>query len=336
MSATIRDVAKAARVAVSTVSRVLNGSGYVSANTRERVEKAIAELDFRPNMLARGLISRNSNTLALILPDLANPFYSPLVRGVEAEAKAAGYSVFICDTEYNDAEVGAWVNRLRGQWVNGILFAVEPRLEDLQGLLEDQTPFVMIDQDMDEHEADRILINHRAGARAAVQYLTELGHRRIGHIAGPRRAGFERFRGYLEALHQAGIEPNPDWISEHGDFTLEHGYKAMKSLLELSPSRRPTAVFAVNDMEAVGALRAIEEAGLRVPDDISLVGYDDIVWASLLKPALTTCRQPVEAIGRMTTQLLLRRVAGDSTDPAQKLTLDSELCIRESTAPPRA
>jgi LacI family transcriptional regulator len=334
MAVTIRDVARAAGVAVSTVSRVLNESGYVSAETRERVEAAVKELAFHPNMLARGLIIRASSTIALIVPDLGNPFFGPLIKGVEAEAKEAGFSVFICDTDQNPKGVGEWVGRLRQHFVSGVLFAVEPQPSDLEGLIADQIPFALVDQEVDGIAANRVLITHQEGARTAVRHLVELGHRRIAHIAGPRKGGFLRFMGYLDALKEAGIEPRPDWISDPGEFTFEHGYSAMRRLLSLPAHSRPSAVFCVNDMAAVGAMRAIEDAGLSVPEDLSVVGYDDILWARFIKPPLTTVSQPVEELGRMTVRLLLERILKGQADPVVR-TLVTSLTIRNSAAPPR-
>ncbi|HYF96261.1 MAG TPA: LacI family DNA-binding transcriptional regulator [Symbiobacteriaceae bacterium] len=332
---TIKDVARHAGVAVSTVSRVLNGTGYVSPDTREKVDHAIAQLGFRPNKLARGLISRTSYTIALILSDVSNPFFAAMIKGVEAEARAAGYSVIVGNAEQDPEVVTAWVDGLRGHWVNGVLFATAPRHEDIQILREEQIAWAFIDNDLDGVECDQILVDHREGARAATRHLLELGHRRIGHISGPRRpSAFTRLLGFLEALQEAGIEPRPEWISEYGGYTFDHGYKAMQVMLQIPAGQRPTGIFCVNDLSAVGALQAASDAGLEVPRDISIVGYDDIVWARLLRPTLTTVSQPVEELGRRATRLLLRRITEESPGAFERVVLKSSLVVRQSTAAP--
>jgi LacI family transcriptional regulator len=331
---TIRDVARRAGVAVSTVSRVLNESGYVRVETRERVQQAIAELDFRPNLLARGLISRTSYTIALILPDLTNPFYGPLAKGVEAVARAAGFSVIICNTENQPDALVEWIRQLRNNWIKGLLFAMDPPPEEIWELVNDRIPFVLVDQEVAGFDTDRVVINARDGARQAVRYLAELGHRRIAHIAGPRHAAFERYAGYVEALTAAGLQPSQELVSTPGDFSQEHGYEAMRGFLQIPAERRPTAVFCVNDLAAVGALRAVEEAGLKVPEEISIVGYDDILWARLIKPGLTTVAQPVEELGRLTAELLVKRINQEPIGSPQRICLNTNLVVRASSAAP--
>jgi len=333
---TIRHVAQRAGVAVSTVSRVLNGSGHVSPETRLKVQRAIADLDFRPNMLARGLIRRTTFTIALILPDLSNPFYAPLALGVEAAARAAGYSVILCNTENSAEAVGEWTRHLRKMWIDGVLFATDPSPADIWALHEDRIPFVFVDQEVAGFDADRVLINAREGARQAVRHLVELGHRRIAHIVGPSLGGFERYAGYCEGLADAGLDVLAELVSKPGDFTADHGYAAMQALLALPDARRPTAVFCVNDLAAAGAIRAAESAGLRVPADLSIVGYDDIIWAQYMNPALTTVAQPVERLGRLTTELLLKRMNEEAAGPPQRICLSTSLVVRESSAPPRS
>ncbi|MFO7274322.1 MAG: LacI family DNA-binding transcriptional regulator [Bacillota bacterium] len=328
---TIRDVARRAGVGVATVSRVLNGKGYVKAETRQRVLAAAEELGYVPSQLARGLVRRLSGTVGLVVPDITNPFFPLITRGVEDAASEAGYTVFLCNAD-NDPELEAQdVRKLRERRVDGVIFVgTSERRELVDQLLADDIPVVVMDRQVNHTEVDMVLVDNLAGARAAVRHLMELGHRRIAHAAGPpsTRTGQDRCQGYRQALEEAGIPYDPACVV-WGDFTFESGIRAGQVLLGRSP--QPTAVFAGNDLIALGVIRAAEEAGLSVPDDLSVVGFDDIQMAALVCPGLTTVRQPAREMGRLAMTMLLERIRGEFTGPGRRQVFQPELIVRGTT-----
>ncbi len=331
MSVTIRDVARRAGVGVATVSRVLNGTGYVKAETRERVLAAAAELGYVPSQLARGLVRRLSGTVGLVVPDITNPFFPLITRGVEDAASEAEYTVFLCNSDNDPALEANDVQKLRERRVDGVIFVgTTERRELVDRLLADGIPVVVMDRQLDHTEVDTVLVDNLAGARAACRHLIELGHRRIAHAAGHQstRTGQDRCQGYRVALEEAGLAYDPACVV-WGDFTYESGYRAGQVLLGRSP--RPTAVFAGNDLIALGVIRAAEEAGLAVPDDLSVVGFDDIQMAALVRPGLTTVRQPAREMGRMAMVMLLERIRGEAAGPGRRQVYRPELIVRGTT-----
>lgn len=329
-STTIRDVAQNAGVAVSTVSRVLNGSGYVSAATREKVLRAVEELDFQPNNHARSLATGRTRTIALVIPDITNPFFPTIARGVEDAASTRGYTVVLCNTDGDSAQEAAYVRTLREQRVDGIIFTVSTDESGaVRDLLRDKFPLALIDRQVEGARVDSVLIDNMACAREATRHLLRLGHRRIAYINGPPNLATsrDRQRGYFAALREAELRPDGDFIRA-GDFKYPSGYDKMKDLLQSDIGL--TAVFAANDMMAVGAIRAIEESGRRVPEDVAVVGFDDIMLASLVKPALTTISQPAYRMGVMAAELLLERMFGSVPREPRRVVLTPGLVIRQS------
>lgn len=327
---TIRDVARRAGVGVGTVSRVLNSKGHVSNATREKVLRAVEELNYQPNNLARSLATGRSRLVALVIPDITNPFFPTVARGVEDAASTMGYTVVLCNTDGDPAQEMAYAKTLRELRVDGIIFVVSsPDSAAVWELLRGHFPLALIDRQVEGASVDAVLVDNVSSAREATRHLIRLGHRRIAHISGPPQltTSRDRLRGYLEALGEAGLEADETLIRA-GDFRYHSGYARMKELLEAQDP--PTAVFAANDLMAIGAIRALGESGRRVPDDVAVVGFDDILLASLVRPALTTVSQPAYQMGVTATELLIRRMDGLVSGPPQEVVLTPQLVIRES------
>ncbi|MCL4424992.1 MAG: LacI family transcriptional regulator [Firmicutes bacterium] len=331
MPVTIKDVARRAGVAISTVSRVINNSGYVAGETRERVLRAVDDLKFVPSHMARSLVSRETKSIGLIMPDITNPFFPAIARGVEDAAKALGYTVVLCNTDDDLATEESYVKTLREKFIDGIVFVnVTSGNQEINSLLRDGMPVIALDRSQEVLEASAVLVDNVEGGYLATRYLLDRGHRLIAHISGPdyMSTSLDRRVGYRKALTEAGLEVAPGFL-RRGDFRLEGGYREMKGLL--SEGLRPTAVFAANDLMAIGAMQALEEVGLEVPTDVSVVGFDDITLASLVKPSLTTIRQPAYQMGQEAARLLVRRILRD--EPRTEIILRGELVERNSVAP---
>lgn len=328
--ATIREVAESAGVSYATVSHVINNTRVVSQETRERVLAAMTALNYRPNALARSLRQGKTNTIGLVLPDSANPFFAEISRSIEDEAFNKGYSVFLCNTELDTQREFFYVDVLSKKQVDGIIFvAAGDQADSLDFLLREGMPVVMIDRDLPNVEVDAVLTDHQLGGLLATRHLIELGHRRIACIAGPSTItpSAERITGYRKALEQAGI-PCEENLILRGDYHAQSGMEITHSILKMDP--RPTAIFALNDLMALGALRAAAEDGYSVPKDLAVVGYDDLELAHFTNPPLTTIAQPKKEIGTQAVNLLVDRIAR-KTRPPSRIVLPPELIVRRST-----
>jgi LacI family transcriptional regulator len=331
VNVTIKDVASRSGVSSMTVSRVINGGERVSPDTRRRVEQAIAELGYVPSRLARGLIRQKTGTLALIVPDVANPFFTLIVRGAEDVARRAGYRMLLCDTRSDLTIEGEVIEEMIAHRVEGIAIApVSDRSRShLQRLPKFGVQFVLIDRTVRGIDSDVVLGDNAGGARRLVEHLISLGHTRIGFIVESDEVSTarDRHRGYVEALEGAGLAVDPDVIVR-STVDPEGGRDGMRRLLELSDP--PTAVFTVNNLVALGAIEAVRTAGLEVPDDIALVCFDDIEYASRLYPFLTVMAQPAETLGSLGTQLLLDRIAGRAPEQPRVVVLPPQFTVRRS------
>ncbi|HEY8630439.1 MAG TPA: LacI family DNA-binding transcriptional regulator [Gaiellaceae bacterium] len=328
---TIRDVARVSGVSPMTVSRVINDSERVSPETRRRVEQAISDLGYVPSRLARGLSRQRTGTLAVIVPDVANPFFTAAVRAAEEVARRADYHVILCDTRADLSVERDVIAELIAHRVEGMVIApVSDRsAPHLRRLAEFGVPFVLIDRTVPGIDCDVVLGDSSGGARQLVDHLVSLGHRRIGFIVELDEVSTARDRrsGYEAALSAAGIALDPALVAT-ATADPSGGAAGMSRLLELE--ERPTAVFTVNNLAAVGAIEAVRAAGLEVPDDVALVCFDDIEYASRLYPFLTAMEQPAQTFGTLGTQLLLERIEGRGPERRHEVVLPGEFIIRKS------
>jgi len=329
---TMRDVAERAGVSVTSVSHVINETRPVSYEVRERVLAAMEELGYQPNLLARSLRSGKTHTIGTIVPDSADPFFAEVARGIEDTAFENGYSLILCNSDRNLGKEAFYTNVLVEKRVDGILFlAAGVSTERILDLQRRGMPVVVVDRELPAANVDSVVTDNAGGGWSATRHLIDLGHRRIGHIAGPSDLRLSEYRstGYCKALlEEAGITADENLVVR-GDFDFESGHRAARQLL--ANDQRPTAIFACNDIMAIGAICAAAQLDLRVPEDLSVVGYDDIPLASYSNPPLTTVAQPIYDMGVVAASMLLERLH-DPGGPARQLVLDVELQIRQSTA----
>lgn len=336
--ATIKDVAQQANVSIATVSHVINGTRYVSEELQERVRAAMNELGYRPNRLARGLRMGQTKIIGLIVPDNSNPFFAETAHIIEDVGYAHGYSVILCNSDYNAEKEETYVDILLDKQVDGIILipsrdAREPHAP--QQFRNGRTPFVIVGRDISGSHAETVTIDYQLGGYLATKHLIDLGHRRIACITGPQPLASvgQRLPGYYQALEEAGVTADPALIVP-GDFRTQGGEAAMTRLLALD--KRPTAVFAFNDFMAIGAIKAVRQQGLRIPADISIVGYDDISFAALIDPPLTTVAQSLRAISQTAVTMLLRQINSQSAVndglPSPPTVIQPRLVVRQSTA----
>lgn len=332
MAVTIRDVARLAGVSAMTVSRVINDQPRVKDETRRRVEAAIAALGYVPNGLARGLIRRKTKAIGLIVPDIANPFFTLIVRGAEDVAWRAGYHVILCNTQTDLERERGHVGDMLAFRVDGVLIApVSDRsAPQLRVLEQNRLPFVLIDRTLPGFHGDLVQGDSVAGARLLVEHLIGLGHRRIAMLSEPADVSTarDRVRGYREALEAAGMDFRPELVAESSAIHPRMAREAALRFLDLP--ERPTAIFALNNIAAIGVAEAARKRGLAIPDDLGLVCFDDIELASLLDPFLTVLAQPAETFGTIAMQLLLDRLAGNVSERGRTVLLPGELLVRSS------
>ena len=327
---TIYDVARLAGVSTATVSRALNGTGQIAPGTRATIQAAVEQLGYRPNTIARSLVTKSTQTIALLLPDITNPFYAALVSGIQQSALSHGHTMLLCTTESDAEREEHYLRVLRAKQVDGALVdgLVLPS-DRIARFVEDGFPIVCLDRDIDSSSIPLVQVDNRLGGRLATEHLVGLGHSRIGHVTGARELGIseERLAGYRDALAAAGIEADSQLVEE-GRFTEEGGHEAARTLLERNPDL--TAIFAANDLSALGVLNAIAETGRRVPEDISVVGFDDLRLAAFTSPPLTTVHQPAVEIAKLATEILIGLTQGKRVEQMRHL-LEPELVVRSST-----
>jgi LacI family transcriptional regulator len=328
---TIRDVAKLAGVAPITASRVISNSGYASDDVRQRVTQAAEQLGYVPNYLARSLRSKRTHTLALVLTDITNPFWTTVARGVEDAASEKGYNVIFCNTDESASKQDSYLEAMIQKQVDGILLVPARSEESPIGFLHQQNvQVVLLDRRLPILEADVVRCDSFGGAYQLVQLLLKLGHRRIAMLSGPSgvSSADDRVAGYQRALHEAGLQPD-DQLIFYGDFSLESGYQMTRSLLKLPA--RPTALFAGNNFIAIGALKTLHDAGLAVPENMSVVSFDDLPAAILVDPFLTVAAQPAYEMGQRATRRLLECLNGKNCDGVQDIVLPVSIIERRST-----
>jgi LacI family transcriptional regulator len=334
--ATLRDVAAAARVHPATASRALNPETriLVSEDTARRVSAAAAKLGYQPNPVARSLRTRRSHTVGVLIPDLNNPLFPPIVRGLEDKLAAAGYVALIGNTDADASRERLIFEQMRARHVDGFVLATAT-LHDrlLAEAAAADLPVVLMNRLSQDYSFPSVSVDNEQGARMAVSHLARLGHTRIAHIAGPQEAstGVSRLRGFREGMAAHGLEVREDLITYAGRYTVEEGTRCAQELLAAQGGF--TAVAAANDMLAVGCYAALDDAGLQCPDDISVIGFNDMPFIDRLRPPLTTVRFPHYQLGTEAAQLLLERI-GEREAPVKILYLAPELIVRKSAAAP--
>ncbi|TXY05709.1 substrate-binding domain-containing protein [Vibrio mimicus] len=328
--ATMKDIARLAGVSTSTVSHVINKSRFVSDEIAERVNNAAQQLNYAPSALARSLKMNRTKTIGMLVTTSTNPFFGEVVKGVERSCYHKGYNLILCNTEGDNQRMKASINTLLQKRVDGLLLmcsTLEGERLDVFDRYPD-IPVVVMDWGPILFASDKIQDNSLQGGYMAAKHLIECGHREIGCITGPliRHQAQMRYEGYKRALSEKGIAINPDWIVE-SDFECEGGYQAFEKLYERG--KLPSALFVCNDMMAMGVIQAANQRGLRVPGDLSLIGYDDVHIAKFMSPALTTIHQPKYRLGKAAIDTLLYRLENPDTT-AQVVQLEPTLVVRSS------
>ncbi|MCM3568964.1 LacI family DNA-binding transcriptional regulator [Neobacillus mesonae] len=329
MSATIRDVAKLAGVSVASVSRVLNSKGYISTETKDKVEEAIKLLKYEPNQVARSLTVKKTKTIALFVPDITNPFFSTLAKGVEEQANSKGFTLILCNYDESGGEKNSHIDLIKQKYVDGIIFAagkLNPR--DAVKIKHSKIPLVALDRIPDMETECVIFVDNYKGAKMAVEHLLDMGCKKIGHIYGPQEISTARDRllAYEDVMRDSPLY-SPSLMTS-GDFTIESGIEATKTLLERHPDL--DGIFAGNDMMAIGALKALHRRGIKVPEQIAVCGFDGISLTEVTNPELTTVAQPTYEIGKLAAESLIKFIS-DLYFNEKIIKLDASLVIREST-----
>jgi len=327
---TMADVAREAGVSLMTVSRVVNEKGEVSPATRQRVLEIVERLSYRPSAIARGLATQRTGSLGLVMPDVANPFFSDVARGAEHVAYAEGYNVFLCNTDEDPQREQTVLQLLEEKQVDGVVLC-SSRLDDgeLETALAHHPAAVLVNCRLEgDGVVASVLIDDEVGGRMATQHLLHSGHKAVGFLAGPpaSRSGQQRAKGYRAALTAAALPHNPDW-TPHCFPVVQSGRETARHLLTAYPEL--TAFFCYNDLVAVGALQACADLGRQVPDDIAIVGFDDIPLAALVIPPLTTCRVRRYELGAQAMRLLLDQIGGSPGECAE-IVLQPQLIVRAS------
>ena len=330
---TMRDVARLANVSVATVSAVVNGTAVVSAERAARVKKAMEALDYHADQIARGLKTGRTRVVGVVIPDITNPFYPEVILGAEEVAALARYSVILCNANEDPAQEERQLNALFSHRVDGVLIACSNPAIAMDRLLNRRFPIVCFDRIPEGFRGDAAATDNFAGGYLATRHLIELGHRRIAILAGRTELSTHsgRLEGFRKAMQEAQV-PVLDEYCRTGGMQVETGYRFGRALVRLATP--PSAVFCSNNKVLLGFMRALAEAGLECPADISVVGFDDFTWTESFHPPLTMVSQPARELGRQAMHLLLSRIeGGQGTVECQRVQLRPELRIRHSTAP---
>jgi DNA-binding LacI/PurR family transcriptional regulator len=334
--ATISDVAKRAGVSVATVSRVINGVASVQSASVEAVNRAIAEMEYRPNSIGRNLRRAETKRIIVLQPSIANPFFSRVVRGIEGEARESGYQIMLCDTDNDQAREQMYLDMLDCRVADGAIFITSCKEPSAYSAIAQRHPVIHCCEFYDDDTLSSVTMDNVAAAKTAIAYLIGQGHRRIGFLSAYNKflTVGQRYRGYLEAHADAGIEVDRSLNQEtgpiHDDQIWDQTQKYAAAFARMD--NRPTAIFCSSDMVAIAAIHALKAEGLRVPEDISVMGFDDIEMARLFDPGITTINIPKHAIGREAFRLLLKRLEQPDT-PAERIIQDHSVVVRSSTAP---
>lgn len=328
----MKDVAREGGVSINTVSRALNDKPDVNENTKKRILEIADRLNYVPNFLAKGLVTKNTKTIGVIVSDNANPFFARIIKGTEDFARSKGYNIILCNTDERYEREEEAIRLLREKRVDGLVITLTPaqkKRTDILELKRSGVPFILLNRHMDDIMTDYVINDNVYGAYLAVSHLVKSGHKRVGYISGPSQISSvrERLEGYKKVLFENNIEFDNLLVKE-SNLKMEDGYRLIKEFLELE--NRPTAVFTYSDILAIGALKALKEARLKVPKDMALVGYDDIEFSAFLEVPLTTVHQPRYRIGEEGAKILINRIEKKDSEGLQQIVLKPELVIRES------
>lgn len=331
----IKDVAREAGVSTATVSHVINNTRFVSEEVRARVQKAIEQCRYYPNLHARSLASGNSRILGLVVSDIANPFFPELVKAIEASAYERGYEVMLTNTNYDPKRTSHYVRRFIERKVAAVAVMTSEIDKSLVAELSHrEVPVVFLDVGEPGLHLNNLQVDYEEGIEQAILHLVALGHRRIAYISGKSdlRSSKRRLEAFKQTMHQ--LFPDAPELIFSGNFKVEGGRRAASEILELESKNLPTAIICANDLTAIGAISELESKGLNVPQDISIVGFDDIAFAALTKPTLTTVHLPLNELGRRAVELLINSLE-DLDKQGTEIRIPTNLIIRNSTAPAR-
>nr|WP_315362759.1 LacI family DNA-binding transcriptional regulator [Cytobacillus firmus] len=336
---TIRDVAREAGVSVATVSRYLNNNGYISQKAEMKIREVMERLNYHPNEIARGLAKKKTRTIALIIPDITNPFFPELVVAIEEVAKSKGYSIILVNTQAGDMDDNHFWKQLQNRYVDGFILASFEMSEKVVKAIEKlKIPFVRIDRAAENNTFDSIGLDNYKGAKLAVDHLIEVGCKKIAHISGPGSfpPSSERKRGYVEtvmdrAMRNGIASPEDSVIVYEGDFTLESG-KLLTQIL-MNEHKDVDGIFLGNDLMAIGCLKALKLMGYQVPKEVAIIGFDGIKLTEMVEPEISTIEQPIYDIGVVSTNKLIRKIEGleDDKSSSDEPSLDIRLVTRPST-----
>ncbi len=329
MPSKLEDIARATGFSIATVSRVLTNSGYpVKAAVREKILAAAQEMGYQPNLSARSLRTERTNTIGILVDDLLSPFTPPVVRGIQDCLKDHNFLSLIINTDWDPEQERAGINTLCSRPVDGIIFVEYSHLTTNEALDSIKKPAVFVHRLFGTRIQNSIVPDDQYGAGLAVDHLVRLGHRAIAYINGPAswHSAKERLEGFKQRLALHGLPLVEEWL-QPGDWEIEGGYHATQSLLRLA--NRPTAIFAANDLMALGAVYAIQDAGLSVPEDMAIVGYDNRDFTWIVRPRITTVVMPVYEIGKIAAEMLLKKISGEISD-VDEVKIKGELIVRDT------
>lgn len=332
MAVTIKDIAKKANVSIATVSRVMNKKHEgIRPDTRERILKIIEETNYQPNTIAQSMVTNKTSTIGLIIPDIRNPFFPELVRGVEDYSKKYHYNVFLCNTDGDIQKEKEYLDLLTKKKVDGIIYAntyatLDNEIEKL--LSKSNIPVVLIDRWEEKSSYSGVFVDNENAGYMATNHLLSLSHKKIGCITGPAyiKNSQDRLNGYKKALKEVGIEVEDKFI-QTGNYQIEGGYKAAVTLLNQG---EVTAIFALNDLMAFGVYQLANETGVSIPEDLSIVGFDNIKYNNILHPKLTTVKQPIYNMGETSTNMLIEKIENSDKQTQEMIYLKTELIERDS------
>lgn len=331
MKVTIYDVAKEANVSIATVSKVINNNGRISDKTRNKVKDVMEQLNYRPNILASALMGKQTKTIGLLIPDLANPFFSELARSIEDRGHDLGYNLVICNTDYENEKENQYLSLLKQKSVDGFILASGfENLDKVEELMKEEIPVVIVARDFPMFPVNAVALDDFMGGYLAANHLIELGHQNLGIVARDLWSNRERLRGFKHALgeNDLSLNSNFEFIDE-----LDH-IKAGREIAEkyIKSDDRPTAIFACNDLLAAGVIQMAKQLGLNVPEDLSVVGFDNTSIATIIEPPLTTIAQPIQNMGKEVMDLTVSIIKKEREEKS-RITLLPSLVKRKSTQP---